>query len=48
MGEVNATPWNSTNAAWVTWNDNTIQLRATGGEPEAGGVYLPIIVKNHQ
>jgi uncharacterized repeat protein (TIGR01451 family) len=47
-GEVNATPWNSTNTAWVTWNDNSIQLKVTGGEPEAGGVYLPIIVKNHQ
>jgi hypothetical protein len=32
---------------WVAWNTDPIQLQATGGEPEFGGIYLPIIVKNH-
>jgi uncharacterized repeat protein (TIGR01451 family) len=48
-GTVAITPWNSTNTAWVwvTWNSSPIQLQATGGEPEFGGIYLPIIVKNY-
>ncbi len=42
---VELTPWASTNTAWITWNDTTISVSATG-VAGPGGIYLPIILKN--
>ena len=44
---VAATPWNSTNTAWIMWNDETISRSAQGKIPEGSHTYLPIILNTN-